>query len=490
MPKKLSQENVIYKFKLVHREKYDYSLVDFIGINKKVKIICEKHGVFEQTPYKHINGQDCPKCKNKNQTLEEIKKSLDILYNYKYDYSLFTQYINNKQKIKIICPIHGEFEKTISKHRRGQGCQKCSKLYRPTNNEFINKCIEVHGNKYDYSLTKYINNSTKIKIICEDHGEFEQTPNNHLRGQNCPFCTGNKMTTEYFIKKAKEIHNDKYDYSETVFMKSDEKINIICPTHGKFEQLPTSHLQGFGCSKCSNKYRITSDEFIKNAIKIHGDKYNYNLTEYKNKNIKIKIICPTHGVFEQSPINHLNKKRGCLKCIGRDKTNETFIEFSRKIHGDKYNYDLIDYVKSSINVKIICKEHGVFEQKPNHHLNGQGCPICNSSKGEMRIKILLEKNNIMYERQKSFKDCIDKKPLQFDFYLNNINTIIEYDGIQHFKPIGFFGGENSFNDLKRKDKIKTEYCKNRNINLIRISLYDNIDLCINKVLKICQEWEV
>jgi len=291
MPKQFTKKIVLDKLKHVHLDKYDYSMLEFKNTNSKVKIICEKHGVFEQKLIKHLNGQGCPKCYNRNKTVDDIKNSFFNIHKNKYDYSLFINYINNTQKIDIICAEHGIFKQKVYNHLEGKGCSKCSKVYSPNTDDFIEMCKNMNGDLYDYSLVKYINCKTNIKIICKEHGVFEQTPSNHLNGQKCPFCIGNKMSTEYFIKKSKKVHNNKYNYDKSVFIDAKTKIIINCPEHGDFEQSHHSHLIGFGCSICSGLKKLTTEEFIKRSQIINGNKYNYSLNNYINGKIKIKIIC-------------------------------------------------------------------------------------------------------------------------------------------------------------------------------------------------------
>ncbi len=238
------------------------------------------------------------------------------------------------------------------------------------------------------------------------------------------------------------------------YIHSKSRVKIICPEHGIFEQTPLTHLRSYGCSKCTNKKKLTSKEFIEKAILVHGNKYNYSLVDYKNNRFKVKIICTIHGGFSQTPTNHL-KGKGCPRCVGRYKTTEEFIAEAKLIHGDKFDYSLVKYKTSHSKINIICDKDGVFEQTPSAHLCGQSCPTCNESKGEREIKKFLEKNNINFIKQYRFKKCRDKKPLPFDFYLPKYNICIEYDGKQHFKPIKYFGGADALLNRQKKDKIKT-----------------------------------
>jgi hypothetical protein len=185
------------------------------------------------------------------------------------------------------------------------------------------------------------------------------------------------IETKKFIEKSIKIHGDKYDYFLVNYKNNKTKVKIICPIHGVFEQTPNKHLSKHGCSKCNKKYKPTTKEFIEKSIKIHGDKYDYSLVNYKNNKTKVKIICPIHGVFEQTPSNHINMGQKCPKCSKNVPTTKDFVEKSIKIHGDKYDYSLVNYKNSKTKVKIICPIHGVFEQTPYAHVDKkQSCPIC------------------------------------------------------------------------------------------------------------------
>jgi hypothetical protein len=229
----------------------------------------------------------------------------------------------------------------------------------------------------------------------------------------------------------------------------------------------------------------TTKEFIEKVKLIHGDRYDYSLTEYVNWNIKVKIVCKIHGVFEQIPNKHLSKK-GCAKCgfisrcnIARSNSSE-FINKAINVHGIKYNYDDVKYSGKEGKVVIKCGKHGTFEQTPHNHLAGNGCPRCKESKGETQIKEFLVKNSIEHIRQKRFKECRHILPLPFDFYLPKSNLCIEYQGLQHFKVIKKFGGEPEFKKRLLRDEIKRNYCRNNSINLITITYKDKInDMLLN-----------
>jgi hypothetical protein len=285
-----------------------------------------------------------------------------------------------------------------------------------TTEEFVQKAKEVHGDKYDYSKVEYKNTREKVCIICKEagHGEFYQTPNDHLSGSGCLKCSGKaKLTTEEFIKKAKEVHRDKYNYSKAVYENISTKVCIICKEsgHGEFYQTPNSHLQGVGCPKCGESVRANSRTYTKNffekkAREIHGDEYNYSKVDYKSSRDKICIICSTHGEFYQSPSSHLQGK-GCPMCGGTKKlTTENFIRRSRLIHGDLYDYSKVDYKNSATKVCIICPEHGEFYQIPNNHLQGVGCSKCNGG-------IKLDKGEFINKAKKVHGDQYDYSKVDY-----------------------------------------------------------------------------
>ena len=352
-----------------------------------------------------------------------------------------------------------------------------------TTEEFIKKAKAVHGNKYDYSLVDYKDNKTKVKIICPEHGIFWQLTSNHLRGRGCSKCNVNKhkLITGEFIKKASKIHNNRYDYSLVDYINNSTKIKIICPEHGIFEQTPNNHYT-HGCFKCSTTYKLTTKEFIKKAKLKHNNKYNYSLIDYEDSKTKVKIICPEHGIFEQQPYAHLNGQ-GCKICSGKYKySNSEFIKKVKLKHNNKYDYSLTNYINNKTKIKIICPKHGLFEQNPKSHLQGKGCFKCNESKGEKAVAKYLDNKNIQYVRQYKFNDCKNIKPLPFDFYLSEINILVEYDGEQHFVIKEIWDGKKGLKYRQQNDAIKNKYCKDNNIQLVRIKYNENIEEKLSEVL--------
>lgn len=407
-----------------HKNKYDYSKVEYVNSKTKVCIVCnhideitgEKHNEFWQVPYSHTSGASCPKCTKHFMNQEIFIKRGTVIHKNKYDYSK-VEYKAAKVKVCIICPEHGEFLQTPDSHLNGQSCSKCSGVFRYNTNEWIEKVKKVHGERYDYSKVEYVNNSTKICIICKEHGEFWQKPADHIKGRNCPKCTGHFMDKNFFLIKAKDIYKDKsgnplYDYSLVDYKDSSTYITIIChkidpktgKEHGKYSKTPNKHLSGQGCPLCGNE-----SGGLKNSL-----------------------------------------------------SNE---EFLKKAFTDEYEY-LTEYVTAKTKIHIQCKKCGYkFWQEAFSHLSGCGCPVCNESKLEKEVTKYLNEQNIRHEKQKRF-EWLGRQSL--DFYLLDYSIAIECQGIQHFEPKDFFGGDNGLAEILKRDYRKLKKCLSNNIEMIYV----------------------
>ena len=291
------------------------------------------------------------------------------------------------------------------------------------------------------------------------------------------------LKTDKFINKSNIIHNFKYNYDDVIYINSSSKVSIFCDKHGKFEQEANSHLQGKGCPDCSGKKKKTTNEFITESNKIHKNKYDYSLSNYINNIKKVTIICKEHGEFEQAPNAHIIGY-GCEKCCKRySYTEEEYIKVAKEKHQNKYNYSITKYKNAQEKIEIICNKHGIFSQNPSMHLQGNGCPNCRESKGEFNIAKYLDNLGIKYIRQYKFDDCINKRKLPFDFYLPKHNICIEFDGKQHFITNEYWGGDINLQKIIINDNIKNKYCETKNIILHRIKYTDNIDEKLFKILK-------
>lgn len=183
---------------------------------------------------------------------------------------------------------------------------------------FEEKARLVHGLKYDYSKAVYMNNKTKVLILCPEHGEFWQRPDNHLIGKGCIKCArkiidgAQKKSKEAFVDECSKKHNYKYDYSKVSYVNAHVKVCILCPEHGEFWQEPQHHRNGFGCKKCNGGSVWNKEDFVERANIVHNNKYDYSNVDYTNSLSKVCILCPEHGEFWQSPNAHF--KNNCPYC--------------------------------------------------------------------------------------------------------------------------------------------------------------------------------
>lgn len=329
------------------------------------------------------------------------------VHNNKYTYPDFT-YKTNEDKIKIICPIHGEFEQIISNHSSGKGCQKCARelvgLKRRNNIDEILKCFKkVHGDLYSYEkFTEYSGVHNKIDIFCKKHNEyFNQNISSHKRGTGCPKCGKEKSdkaknkTHEQFLKEVVELWGDKWDLSKLFYKGSDSKVTVGCKEHGFFEISPGNFLSGKGCKKCATEQlKSNTEDFIKKAIEVHGD---------------------------------------------------------------TYDYSKVDYINSVTPVTIICKKHKEFQQIPNGHLNGNGCRFCTNyvSKAEQEIADILKVH--FPDLEQSNKKVLEGREL--DIYIPSKKVAIEYNGL-------YWHSELHKDKNYHLDKLNS--CKDKGIKLIQI----------------------
>jgi len=330
----------------------------------------------------------------KSNTQEFIDKAQNLdKHGDRYDYSL-VDYVDAKTKVIIICKEHGEFLQAPESHLRRHGCPRCGNkgtvLIKRASSNFESKSRIIHSNKYDYSLVKYINNATKVKIVCKEHGEFHQKPNIHLTGHGCPCCGDiNKSTVKIekaslkFEPKARIVHSDKYDYSKVLYVGNQEQVIIICKEHGEFLQKPNTHLNGCGCPECANAKNSTvqiekaSSEFEPRSRIIHSDKYDYSKVVYVGTHNKVKIICKIHGEFRQQPNKHLDGN-GC-PCCGKEKRSHNFLnlyETNKELgsepgmfyllkfkHASGFEFIKAGITKRSIQTRYYGKQYNDFTYK-------------------------------------------------------------------------------------------------------------------------------
>ena len=456
---------------------YDLSKSVYKTAKEKICVICDKHGEFWITPDNLLQGKGCPRCAieknaiNKTKTIEKFKEEIENKFPNKFDLSQ-SEYVSAKTKIKVICHEkdefgneHGEFWITPDHLLRGQGCPKCnSLLYKKYIPYLYKQGLELI--KYNFNKN---NKYPKLKLKCKKHNRIFEVYTRQILNQKylCPECR-NEYNLENkkkdFIERSNKNHNYFYSYDNVDFIDYITKVKIICPIHGEFWQSPTSHLNGQGCPKCAIEKRTSNtEEFLNKLKQVIGDKYDLSKVNYKNAATKVCVICPIHGEFYATP-NALLSGKKCPKCAGKYKTTEDIINEFKHIHGDKNDYSKVIYEKASKKVCIICPEHGEFWMTPNKHLNGQDCPKCKESHLERSLRNYLNKHNIEYIFQYFNKDIIGLK--KCDFYLKKYNIVIECQGEQH---IGYIRGWNT--ETKYKELLHRDIDKYYELNDANIKVY-------------------
>lgn len=502
----------------VHSSKYDYSSVrPFASGKKKVEIICPLpgHGVFPQTVSDHLAGMGCRECANdKNRQIrtsqEEYITKAKATHGDYYDYSEaeFTGVVN---PITIICPEHGRFTQKAYQHLEN-GCKKCGHVKAKASrretrnkvdnlyalfdkNEIIEKAINVHGDRFDYSLLEDgIQVLDVIKIICKDHGVFNQTVRDHLKGVKCKRCSShensliNKVTPEEFFERAAWRHNDKFDYSKTKFDGMTKRITVTCPEHGDLHLKAVQHLY-YDCLECSNKIKgqwkkLDTETFISRAVEVHSGKYDYSKVTYTGSQNKVCIICPTHGEFRQQPDDHM-AGHGCQKCSGEMNgikqygslrvSYDEFLRRANEIHHGKYTYIKSTFGHRDQPMTIICPEHGEFQQNRNNHIFlKHGCQECGYKKRRSQNEWLDHME--VFDREVIM--MIDGRKIQADGYDPETNTIYEFNG--DF----WHGNPDVYKDMDAINKVtKTTFCE----------LYEKTlrkrDLILNAGYNLVEIWE-
>ena len=314
-----------------------------------------------------------------------------------------------------------------------------------------------------------------------------------------------RLTTEIFLERARCVHGDIYDYSKVRYRNSHTKVCIICKEHGEFHQYAYSHLQGHGCPECakekdSKRRTLSKSQFVLKAKEVHADVYDYQKTIYKKSYLKVCVTCKKHGDFLIRPNSHL-MGCGCPKCWeekrgkAKIRARKDVLTECASIHNNKYDYSLITddvYIDTHHKVPIICHLHGIFFQTIHTHRGGVGCPHCPPSTisvGEDMVNTFLSNNGIEFIPQYRFLNdnmICKNKTFVVDFYLPKYNTVIEYNGQQHYKEMGYFGGKEKLEQTQDRDLSFRVYCKEHKLKLIEIPFTkrDEIGDIISKALNL------
>ena len=349
-----------------------------------------------------------------------------------------------------------------------------------TKDEFIQKFRAKYDKDYSFDLFEYVNNKTKSKVICPKHGVFEIRPNDLLSGMGCPACGGTKKyTNEEYKDLVNQTHHGYYDLSLVNYTRGTDKVKVICPTHGEFQIQAKRLLRGCICPQCAKEKvyheitpilntdkkwcKDTTETFCQKVIDKYGEIFDLSRVNYQKSSIKVDVICKQHGLFQITP-NKLLMGRGCPICAGnKPLTTESFIDKSKQLYPNLFDYTKTIYKNYSKPVILTCKKHGDFLKTPRNHLKGQSCPICSQSRLEERIRVLLEQNNLNYIREYSFEDL---GRYRYDFFVPNKKLLIECQGIQHFEDIPFFNKKSTWQERYERDKLKYEYAISHGYKII------------------------
>lgn len=392
--------------------------------------------------------------------------------------------------IPIECCKHGLFHQKACSHLLGSGCSKCWQEQRGdkranTPEEFISQSKSKFGDRFDYTNTRYVRGSDEVSLRCALHGDISIKPKDHLSYKfGCGKC-GDEVTRALrgraVLKRAVKLHEGKYDYSRFVFKNVNEKVEIVCPEHGSFWQDLYSHTaKATGCPVCArNNGRLTLSDFISKSKVQHGDGYEYDKVIYVDNTSMVTITCKKHGDFTQRAASHL-AGCGCKKCFTESSrlSTEAFVKKAKDVHGDTYDYSRVDYKGRAKHVEIICRKHGSFWQRAETHWAGNGCQLCQESRGEKAVELVLKKYGIEHVREYR----IVPHRYRYDFYLPGLDIYIEFHGQQHYRPVPIFGGEEAHLQCKERDEVKKDLVRETGGKLIVLTYLNLSDGSVEKEL--------
>ena len=333
-------------------------------------------------------------------------------------------------------------------------------------------------------MEPYVNTVTKLKIKHNKCGNtYEVTPSAFLSGTRCPYCSiSAKKTNQQFQEEVHDLVGSEYEFLES-YINNKTKIKVKHNKCGHIYKVTPHHfLRGVRCPKCYGTPKKTDVQFKKEVYDLVGDEYTF-LDYYIDANTKLRVKHNRCGnTYSVLPSSFLRGHR-CPYCYGNlKKNNADFKRYIYNLVGAEYKF-LDTYVdsKTKIRVKHI-KCGNIYEVTPNNFFTGYRCPYCSSPKGEVAVNKILKSLRIKYEPQKTFDDLRDNRLLSYDFFVPSQSILIEYQGLQHYEPIDIFGGVSQFKLQQKHDKMKSDYAKAHNYNLIAVPYTEDTFSKIKKYL--------
>lgn len=440
-------------------------------------------------------GEKMPKKKTKEEYVDELVTKAPHI-------ELVGDYINARTKTMHHCVIHDIFwETTPDAVLRGRWCRECGEerysIKRKKPQEQYIEELKIK-NPTVMLLEDYMDSHTPTKHYCtEHHITFDIRPYDALKGKGCKYCRSDKIKNA--LMKTADEYVEELSYKNPTtqlvgeYKGTDTPTEHYCSIHNiVWDARPSNILHGKGCQQCksekiANGLRKSESEYV---IELSSKNPNIELRgTYVNSITPVEHYCNKHDVFFNiTPISAL-KGCGCRQCSAeklRAALLKTREEYLCELKEANPSILLVgEYVGANINTLHKCLVCGCeWSVRPNNVLHGCGCPSCNQSKGEQKVKLWLEQNSISFTPQKKFEDCCDKRPLPFDFYLDSFNICIEYQGIQHYESVDAFGGTESLEYTQYHDKIKKDYCELNDILLICIPYWEDVNEYLNQNLLI------
>ncbi|ABY42421.1 hypothetical protein [Bacillus mycoides] len=496
-----------FKNEVFELTKGEYLVLDRYQNNKKsIKlrhILCGNEWLV--APNNFLKGTRCPVCRLKNRTKSHEEFLNQVYHLVGKDYEIVSTYKNNRTKIEIKHnKCGGLFKMTPTDFLGGHRCRKCAneenaKNRTLTHKEYANNIWEIFGNGYSV-LSEYIDSKTKI-VVKHNKCGYERLvcPAAFKHRGGCPYCNNKlSISEDQYKERLLKNHQGQIEYiGGYINMNTLAKHKCkIC--NYKWNGMPSALApltegRKRGCPNCNKikkieKISLTHEKFINNLFKVAGDEYCVK-SRYITSKTPILIHHNNCGFeWEVIPAVFINRKGYCPKCNNNIRSRDTEYYKKEIFELVKDEYSLLDDYKGTSKPTLM--KHNIcgneWEIRPNDFMRGQRCPYCRIYKGEKRIAIFLKENVIQYKPQYIIKECVYKGLLRFDFAIfsqNKLLGLIEYDGIQHFEPVDAFGGENRFQELKIKDRIKNNFCCSNNIPLLRINYQE-----YEKIKTILQQW--